>query len=101
MHERQLSTLEQEVIQLLQSDFPNQFQLHYHLVGESVLLFSPKLKVAVDVNDETHDHSDAYFRFVGKQKKLEKEGILYYLIETFDAKESIKALRSQLKTLQN
>lgn len=80
-----MSFEENKTLAILNDHFPESNFKPWQIVGtELVGFYSDTLKLAFDLEDGNHDHSDAWWLDVQKKERLEALGIILYLVNFRD-----------------
>jgi very-short-patch-repair endonuclease len=66
-------------------DFDRQRPIHEHIVD----FYCKELKLAIEIDGESHDHSDAYLNDIKRQEKLESLGIHFLRFDDEDVKANV------------
>jgi phosphoribosylanthranilate isomerase len=94
-----MSSEEIETMALLNKHFPKSNFKAWQIVGDELVgFYSEELKLAFDLEDGNHDHSDAWWLDVQKQERLEALGITLYLVNFQDVSAILNKIMSSTTT---
>jgi very-short-patch-repair endonuclease len=95
------SDAEQLLLEQLTAKLPAAFEFQGIAAGLIVTFYFETARLAVLLEDESHDHSYGYYRQLEHIKKLENAGLSVLILPTFEVLESVQQSMERIAAKYN